>query len=66
MDEEELKKLQDEVKLNKEEMEKAKQMIQTLEEEKKQLKEDIKNIQKQPEKELGFKELAKIFMEGLE
>lgn len=72
-DDEKLKELPDDVKAiiksmqesNKKEIETLKQDIQTLQEEKKQLKEDIKNISKNPEKELTFKDYAKIFMEGL-
>lgn len=73
MDDEKIKDLPDDVKAiiksmqdtNNKQIESLKNDIQTLQEEKKQLKEDIKNLSKTPEKELTFKDYAKIFMEGL-
>lgn len=62
-----IKILTDEIILTKEELEKQKDIIKTLQEEKAQLKEDIKNLSKgdNQDKELTFKDFAKIFMEGL-
>ncbi len=73
MDDEKLKDLPDDIKemiksmevKNNKEIESLKTDIKTLQEEKAQLKEDIKNLGKNQDKELTFKDYAKIFMEGL-
>ena len=63
----EIKEMMEKMKLRDDEIKTLKDDIQRLQDEKKELKEDIRALSKgdNKDKELTFKDYAKLFMEGL-